>query len=226
MRFVRYKQVCRLHFSGCDDELKNVGSSFYKSKENSINYNGQVNTKLLRFRFDKHIKNIKLKNPKLVLESATFKDLYIWNYAGDQWGTTTSPSNNNFITLRLKNISGDNWDSTQNSEGNTILIRASGTDITYINPSPKFLFNFSVSENFLQQSAIEFELIYEMDDEKNLNDITSGVSGEFDYTKSIEHFQCSLILYEEEDDELLLKDGGNEVDYKRVGPTGQYKKII
>lgn len=225
MRFVRYKQVCRLHFSGCDDELKNVGSSFYKSKENSINYNGQVNTKLLRFRLDSKIKNLKLKNPKLVLESATFKDLYPWNYTTNTWADNNS-RNNNDITLRIKNISGDNWDSSQNSEGNTILIRASGTDITYINHSPKFLFNFSVSENFLQQSAIEFELIFEMDDGVDLNDNSSGTPGEFDYTKSIEHFQCSLILYEEEDDELLLKDGGNEVDYKRVGPTGQYKKII
>ena len=76
MRFVRYKQVCRLNFLGSDDELKNVGSSFYKSQENTIHYNGQVNTKLLRFRLDSKMKNIKLKNPKLVLESVTFKDLY------------------------------------------------------------------------------------------------------------------------------------------------------
>ena len=58
MRFLRYKQVCRLHFLGADDELKNVGSSFYKSQENSIVYNDQVNTKLLRFRLDSKMKNI------------------------------------------------------------------------------------------------------------------------------------------------------------------------
>jgi hypothetical protein len=226
MRFLRYKQVCRLHFLGSDDELKNVGSSFYKSQEKSINYNGQVNTKLLRFRLDSKMKNIKLKNPKLVLESATFKNLYIWNYAGDQWGTTTTPSNDNSITLRIKNISGDNWDSTQNSEGNVILFRASGNETTYINPSPKILYNFTISDNFFQQSVIEFELIYEMKDGVDLNDITSGILGEYDFTKSLEHFNCSLIIYEEEEEELILKDGGNVVDFKRFGPTAQYKNIL
>ena len=225
MRFLRYKQVCRLNFLGCDDELKNVGSSFYQSKENSINYNDQVNTKLLRFRLDSKMKNIKLKNPKLVLESVTFKDLYQWNYTANTWASNQT-NNNNCITLRMKNISGDHWDSTQNSEGNVILFRASGTDITYINPSPKILYNFIISENFFQQSAIEFELIFEMDDGVDLNDNTSGNDGEYDFTKSLEHFQCSLIIYEEEEEELILKDGGNVVDFKRFGPTGQYKNIL
>ena len=225
MRFVRYKQVCRLNFLGSDDELKNVGSSFYKSQENTIHYNGQVNTKLLRFRLDSKMKNIKLKNPKLVLESVTFKDLYSWDYASNTWASNQF-YNSNSITLRIKNISGDNWDSTQNSEGNVILIRASGSDVTYMNPSPKILYNFPISENFLQQSKIEFELIYEMEDGVDLNDNTSGNAGEYDFTKSLEHFNCSLIIYEEEDEELLLKDGGNIVDYKRFGPTGQYKNIL
>ena len=225
MRFLRYKQVCRLHFSGSDDELKNVGSSFYKSQENSIVYNDQVNTKLLRFRLDSKMKNIKLKNPKLVLESATFKNLYTWDYSSNSWGSTQL-SNNNCVTLRSKNIGGDNWDSTQNSEGNIILFRGSGNDITYINPSPKVLYNFTISDNFFQQNVIEFELIYEMDDGVDLNDNTSGNVGEYDFSKSLEHFNCSLIIYEEEEEELILKDGGNVVDFKRFGPTGQYKNIL
>ena len=225
MRFLRYKQVCRLHFSGSDDELKNVGSSFYKNQENSIVYNDQVNTKLLRFRLDSKMKNIKLKNPKLVLESVTLKDLYTWDYSSNSWGSTQL-SNNNCVTLRIKNIGGDNWDSTQNSEGNVILFRASGTDITYINPSPKILYNFTISDNFFQQNVIEFELIYEMEDGVDLNDNTSGNVGEYDFTKSLEHFNCSLIIYEEEEEELILKDGGNVVDFKRFGPTAQYKNIL
>jgi len=224
MRFLRYKQVCRLMFLGSDDELKNVGSSFYTSQENSINYSGQVNTKLLRFRLDSKMKNIKLKNPKLVLESVTVKDLYRWDYTAKTWVNNQS-NNNNCVTIRIKNISGDNWDSTQNSEGHMILFRGSGSDVTYINPSPKLLYNFTISENFLQQSAIEFELIYEMDDTVNLNDNTSGNAGEYDFTKSFEDFYCSLIIYEEEEEELILKDGGNVVDFKRFGPTAQYKNI-
>lgn len=65
-----------------------------------------------------------------------------------------------------------------------------------------------------------------MDDGVDLNDNTSGNVGEYDFSKSLEHFNCSLIIYEEEEEELILKDGGNVVDFKRFGPTAQYKNIL
>ena len=64
-----------------------------------------------------------------------------------------------------------------------------------------------------------------MDDTLDLNDNTSGNAGEYDFTKSFEDFYCSLIIYEEEEEELILKDGGNVVDFKRFGPTAQNKNI-
>ena len=65
-----------------------------------------------------------------------------------------------------------------------------------------------------------------MEDGVDLNDNTSGNVGEYDFSKSLEHFNCSLIIYEEEEEELILKDGGNVVDFKRFGPTAQYKNIV
>ena len=69
MKFFRYKQVARLNFSGIDDELNNVATSYYNTKFKLLN-NSEINTKLLRFRID-NLSDIKLsQNAKIVLESA------------------------------------------------------------------------------------------------------------------------------------------------------------
>ena len=34
MKFFRYKQVCRIHFSGIDDELNAVASIYYNTNSN------------------------------------------------------------------------------------------------------------------------------------------------------------------------------------------------
>jgi len=39
MKFFRYKQVARLNFVGYDDELNNVGSSYYNTKFKLLNNN-------------------------------------------------------------------------------------------------------------------------------------------------------------------------------------------
>jgi len=235
MRFRKYKQVCRLNFFGGDDELKNNATSFYKTQLKSAFYNGQVNTKLYRFKLDTHMKNIKLKNPKLVLESVFLPDLYKWFYLVPEAGNPGDPGyqpeypaswdpqdityNENNIILRMKNLCGDKWDSAQDTNGNTLLFSGYNNDLTYINPSPKILYNFTISENFLTTSYIEFEIIYSMLSGENLD-------GEplYTFNKSLEYFHCSIVIYEEEEEELLLKDGGNIVDYDRMGPTAPAKR--
>jgi len=68
MKFFRYKQVCRLNFSGIDDELIDVDSGYYNTKLKRIN-NHEINTKLLRFRID-NLRDVKLsQNAKIILES-------------------------------------------------------------------------------------------------------------------------------------------------------------
>ena len=36
MKFLRYKQACRLNFMGSDDELNNVASSYYNTNSNYL----------------------------------------------------------------------------------------------------------------------------------------------------------------------------------------------
>ena len=66
MKFFRYKQVCRLNFSGIDDELNQTPSSYYITKS-KLYPNDEVNTKLLRFRIN-NLSDVKLsQNAKLIL---------------------------------------------------------------------------------------------------------------------------------------------------------------
>ena len=95
MKFFRYKQVCRLNFSGIDDELIDVDSGYYNTKLKRIN-NHEINTKLLRFRMD-NLCDVKLsQNAKIILESVYLpsvldNDLECKHYEN--------------IILRFKNIS-------------------------------------------------------------------------------------------------------------------------
>ncbi len=58
MKFFRYKQVARLNFSGIDDELNDVDSSYYNTKQKLFD-NDEINTKLLRFRIN-NLRDLKL----------------------------------------------------------------------------------------------------------------------------------------------------------------------
>jgi hypothetical protein len=75
MKYLRYKQVCRLNFSGIDDELIDVNTGYYNTKLKRIN-NQEINTKLLRFRID-NLRDIKLsQNAKLILESVFLPSVF------------------------------------------------------------------------------------------------------------------------------------------------------
>ena len=66
MKFFRYKQVARLNFSGIDDELNDVNSSYYNTKFKLFD-NDEINTKLLRFRIN-NLRDLKLsQNAKIIL---------------------------------------------------------------------------------------------------------------------------------------------------------------
>ena len=51
MKFFRYKQVARLIFSGIDDELNDVDSSYYNTKQKLFDNNGSQCQRQLHFHF-------------------------------------------------------------------------------------------------------------------------------------------------------------------------------
>ena len=219
MKFFRYKQVARLNFVGFDDELNNVDSSYYNTKFKLFN-NNEINTKLLRFRID-NLSNIKLsQNAKLILESvfiSTVEDAAL------------DIKHNSNIILRLKNLNDSNC---YNSDNNNYSILFShgfasrqvpGTiansssferGLSFVNPSPDKLYNFTIPNNFTNNSIFEFELIYMMRTGVNLS-----VADRFSFYK----FQCSFIICDVDEEELISNDS-NTVDLSKFKPHFPLKK--
>ena len=219
MKFFRYKQVARLNFVGFDDELNNVDSSYYNTKFKLLN-NNEINTKLLRFRID-NLSNIKLsQNAKLILES-----VFISTVEND----ALDIKHNANIILRLKNLNDSNC---YNSDNNNYSILFShgfasrqvpGTiansssferGLSFVNPSPDKLYNFNIPSNFTNNTVFEFELIYFMRTGFNLT-----IDDKFNFYK----FQCSFVIYEEDEEDLISNDS-NTVDLSKFKPHFPLKK--
>jgi len=241
MKYLRYKQVCRLNFSGIDDELIDVNTGYYNTKLKRVN-NQEINTKLLRFRID-NLRDIKLsQNAKLILESVFLPsvfdaDLDIKHYEN--------------IILRFKNISDSKcYDSSNDNNSSPIIFshcsqvrtmpvvvqEESHTDvdvtththsvinyycndfgISFHNPSPDKLYNFTIPNTFTNNTVFEFEIIYNM---KNGVDIIMA-EDEIDFYR----FQCSLIICDVDEEELTSNDS-NTVDLSKFKPHFPLKRSL
>ena len=92
------------------------------------------------------------------------------------------------------------------------------TGVSFFNNNPKSLYNFDIpNQNFLNQNMLEFELIYFL-----------RQGEEFilaDDNFQLESFQCSLVIYDiDEEKELLLQDT-EEVDFKLMRPQNDIFQI-
>ena len=186
MKSFRYKQVARLNFSGADDELNGVASSYYNTKLKLFD-NTEINTKLLRFRIN-NLRDVKLsQNAKLILESV---------YIPAILDPLLEIKHNSCVNLRFKNISDSKcYDSAKDNNSSPIIFSHSvqsrpitytqlssgviaGATTTYtnqsfnalkfdggisfFNPSPDKLYNFTIPNTFTNNTVFEFELIYDM----------------------------------------------------------------
>ena len=239
MKFFRYKQVARLNFSGVDDELNNVASSYYNSKFKLFN-NTEINTKLLRFRIN-NLRDIKLsQNAKLILESIYLPCIIDNNL---------DIKHNSNIIVRLKNISDSNcFDSSNDNNSapiifshsvqsrpqtivstatttltgplNTYINNITNTNkfdngISFHNPSPDKLYNFTIPNTFTNNTAFEFEIMYDMQVGSNI--VQADDRGEF------YKFQCSFIICDVDEEELISNDS-NTVDLSKFKPHFPLKK--
>lgn len=241
MKFFRYKQVGRINFIGIDDELNNVESSYYTTKFKLFN-NTEINTKLLRFRIN-NLHDLKLsQNAKIILESC-----YIPTINDDAFDVKHNAS----ITLKFKNVSDSKcYDSGNDNNGSTIIFSHAiqsrpmtiiqqidstlagavttynnlitntnkyDTGISFFNPAPEKLYNFVIPNTFTNNAVFEFEIIYDMIIGTNL--VRADDRAEF------YKFQCSFIICDYDEEELISNDS-NEVDYKKFGPHFPLKKSL
>jgi len=241
MKFFRYKQVCRLNFSGIDDELIDVDSGYYNTKLKRIN-NHEINTKLLRFRID-NLRDVKLsQNAKIILESV---------YLPSVFDNDLDCKHYENIILRFKNISDSkSYDSSYGNncapilfshsfqarttpvvvqeESNTAAAVTTHTHsivsyysndlgISFHNPSPDKLYNFTIPNTFTNNTVFEFEIIYNM--RNGVNIIIADDETDF------YRFQCSLIICDVDEEELTSNDS-NTVDLDKFKPHFPLKRSL
>ena len=203
VKFYRYKQVARITLFGNDDLLLNDPNSMYKTPLRGGFHTDEINTKLLKFKIDGNLQNLQLSNNcKLVLESVFLPNLN--DYAANAFGQKRNLGN---TSLRMKNINNDTFDS-MNTYGNTLIFSYNNRLDTFFNPNPEKLYNFNVSSSFLRNGFIEFEIIYDMINGENLNNT---------HIRSLAFFQISFVIYDENEEDLLLKDT-DEVNFKLMKP--------
>jgi len=177
---------------GIDDEYNNVASSYYNTKLKLFN-NTEINTKLLRFRIN-NLHNIKLsQNAKLILESVYLPCVFD-NNLDIKHDTNIVLRLKNISDSKCFNSSNDNESSpiifshsvqsrpepivrtlttTLAGAVNTYTnestnINYYNTGISFFNPSPDKLYNFTIPNTFTNNAIFEFEITYEMNAGDNI----------------------------------------------------------
>jgi hypothetical protein len=232
MKFIKYKQVARITLYGFDDLYVGNNSSVYTEPLNSyyyinnLNAGVQVGNNAKRMRFQiKGLDNIKLsENARFCLESINIPIIYDGNNDIKSISQTI---------VRMANLSSINcFDSNGNGQSDPVIftgqtpiiqqrIRDEAADEihgyqntnqpqVFYNPSPKVLYNFPISSNFLNNRCIDFTLIMQF------------MQGDFiDLTTDQEYFDLfhiSFIIYDLDEQELLLTST-QDINFKKFGET-------
>jgi hypothetical protein len=86
--------------------------------------------------------------------------------------------------------------------------------VNFLNSSPDKLYNFNIPSNFTNNTVFEFELIYFM---------RTGINLTIDDKFSFYKFQCSFIICDVDEEELISNDS-NTVDLSKFKPHFPLKK--
>jgi hypothetical protein len=233
--------VGRLNFFGIDDELNAEPSSYYNTKFKLFN-NTELNTKLLRFRIN-NLRDLKLsQHAKIILESCylptvietgldikhnsnvvlKFKnvsDSKCYDSSNDNNGSTVIFSHSvqsrpqSIVSVTNTTLAGALTTYNNNIEN----VNEFDNGISFFNPAPDKLYNFTIANTFTNSTVFEFELLYDMQ-------IGVDIDVNFDRGEFYK-FHCSFIICDYGEEELISNDS-NEVDYKKFGPHFPLKKSL
>ena len=189
MKYIKYKQICRFTFFGTDDELRGNVSSLSKTSSAS-DAAVESDTKRLRFRFTP-MNSVDLSQfAKIVIES-----LYMPSVVGaTNTGGAGVPNAilNGMVTIRTSSLSSVNNFDTENKGNNSLLMFWSYFPNTmWYNNYPETMYNFPVSKSFLQQGQLDLMVTYP---------VSAG------NVQNLEKFAFSVIIYDIDEEDLLLKD--------------------
>jgi len=216
-----------------------VNSSYYNTKY-KLFVNDEINTKLLRFRID-NLRDVKLsQNAKLILESIYVPSIIDNNFdikhnsnivvrlknISDSNCFDSSKDNNSSPIIFSHSIQSrpqtivSTVDTTLNGPLNVYNNNITNTikfdnGISFHNPSPEKLYNFTISNTFTNNTVFEFEIVYDMQIGVNIDQADDR--GEF------YKFQCSFIICDVDEEELISSDS-NTVDLSKFKPHFPLKK--
>jgi hypothetical protein len=105
------------------------------------------------------------------------------------------------VTLRMNNLNGNSYDSQNKGYNTTLVYTTNITGSTFQNTSENMLYNFSIDQHFFKNGYIDFQITY---------------PGTNFILPSFETFYISFVVYDVNEEELLLKDTP-EVDFKNYG---------
>jgi hypothetical protein len=221
--------------------LNNVTSSYYNTKFKIFD-NTEINTKLLRFRID-NLRDIKLsQNAKLILESIYIptiidNNLDIKHNSNIVVRLKNISDSNCFDSSRNNDSSPIIFSHSVQSRPQTFVSTVTTTlagavstynnniantnkfdnGISFHNPSPDKLYNFTIPNTFTNNTIFEFEIIYDM--QIGVNIVQADDRGEF------YKFQCSFIICDVDEEELISYDS-NTVDFGKFKPHFPLKKSL
>jgi hypothetical protein len=105
------------------------------------------------------------------------------------------------VTLRMNNLNGNSYDSQNKGYNTTLVYTTNETGTTFQNTSENMLYNFAIDQHFFKNGYIDLQITY---------------PGTNFILPSFETFYISFVVYDVNEEELLLKDTP-EVDFKNYG---------
>ncbi len=190
MKFYKYKQLQRCTFFGHDDlNLLDDRSVFKKSPQSEATI--IEDTKIFKFNINRLFQTQLSQNAKIVIES-----IYLPTFG------TTFTSRDGPITVRMNSINTNAHDSQNKGFNSPLIYHSEDTGFQFNNTHPELFYNFNISNNFFQNGTIELQITYP-------NIELAAIS--------LVRFNISFVIYDIDEQELLLKDTP-DVDFKQFGP--------
>lgn len=196
------------------------------------------NTKRYRYNMNTFFNNLKLSsNAKIVIESICIPNIMSETFLQSKsinniilkmkginnthiWDSSTKGKGSSIIFSSpiLLNTQGYGVAVTATiepdylSKGNRPRLNSDNNGYLFINPSPNYLYNYPISDEFLRNGILEFELIYDIGNcWKNVN-----VDNQYTYvpqtinhatdSNDLEAFMISFIVMDQEDDDKIYND--------------------
>jgi len=204
----------------------------------AVGFATRKNTKLYRFNMNTYFNNLKLSpNSKIVIESICIPNVMSESFIQSKcvnniilkmkgirnhfiWDSSTKGKGSSiiFTTPILLNSQGFGATSGAGMEPDIvnkpykIRLNSDNNGYLFINPSPNYLYNYPIGDEFLRNGILEFELIYDVGNcWKNIdadNQYTS-VPQTLDINtdnNDLEGFMISMLVMDEEDEDKIYDE--------------------